>query len=133
MCEGPAPFKCQCPTDKCEYLSELNESCSQIDACINGNCFGTPLKCQCLPLQYFDQISGQCQNQLNTTSVSSSIATILSITTITIDYSSFIPMTSRTSSSTTTTSSTSTTTTTKSKLVKRIILYKITCLFILSN
>ena len=48
-----------------ESLLEINETCSQIDACKYGNCIGLPSKCQCLPLQYFDQISGQCNHQLN--------------------------------------------------------------------
>ena len=77
-CLGPAPFKCQCSLGKyfntrnykCEYLLEINEKCSQIDACKNGICMVSPLKSSCLPFEYFDQISGQCRNQSNSSSSS---------------------------------------------------------------
>ena len=77
-CIGPAPFKCQCSTGKyfnkekdhykCETLLELNQSCLQGDSCRNAYCIGTPLKCRCLPFQYFDPMSSQCQNPLNASS-----------------------------------------------------------------
>jgi len=92
-CLGPAPFKCTCPPGKyfniynyrCENLFEINEKCSQIDACKNGICTGSPLKCGCSPFEYFDQISGLCQNQLNFSSstlfFTNSTSSTMSITT----------------------------------------------------
>jgi hypothetical protein len=86
---GTGPYKCQCQAGKyfnnekghykCEPLLEINESCSQMDSCKNGICMES--KCQCLPLQYFDQISGKCQNQTNPTSSSLVPSNLTSITT----------------------------------------------------
>ncbi len=75
MCLYPKPFKCKCPPErffnrdkkKCETLLEINETCLQVDSCKNGSCIGSPPKCKCSNFQYFDPISGQCQNQLNLT------------------------------------------------------------------
>jgi hypothetical protein len=96
-CLGSEPYKCKCSPGKyfniyyyrCDYLFEINEPCSQIDSCRNGICMGSPLKCSCLPLQYFDQISGQCQNQLNFSS-SSSFSTNSASSTISFTTGNFI-------------------------------------------
>ena len=92
-CIGPASFKCQCQPGKyfnkekghykCETLLEFNQSCLQGDSCRNSFCIGTPLICNCLPFQHFDEISSQCQNQLNTNASSSTITTTPSISTTT--------------------------------------------------
>ena len=84
ICMG-TPYKCQCPLGKyfnkekghykCETLLEINQTCLQGDSCKNANCLGLILKCQCLPFQYYDQISGQCLNQGNMTVTLPSVKT----------------------------------------------------------
>ena len=62
------PFKCQCSSkqyfnflnSKCENLLSINETCTQIDACHAGFCFGNPLMCRCLSNEYFDTVNSSC-------------------------------------------------------------------------
>ena len=140
-CRGSVPFKCQCPIGKyfnkekghykCENLLEINETCSQTDSCKNGNCIGMPAKCLCLPFQYFDQITGQCLNQINvdaslttiTKSSTSSSSALTSTTTTSSRTTSSTTVTSTTTTSSRTTSSTtvtSTTTTSKNRFLSKI-------------
>ena len=67
-CIGPLPNKCQCSlslyfnyiTDKCEDLLSINQSCTQVDGCKTGYCFGVPLTCQCLSTEYYDTGLNKC-------------------------------------------------------------------------